>query len=203
MSMMASSASETPASDGAMPEEASRDAISRRTLLKVGGGTLGLAALGTALGHAVAAATGPGASTGEAAVAANADKFMSASRLLIQHRLSPETGARMAALLRPILPSLDADLDVILRTAHEKNAQTVEDFFDALPEGQVRDTAHRIIFGWYAGVVDEKPDAEVFAYEEALMYQPTKDAIAIPTYSLNVPEHWTKINPALSAMPEF
>jgi hypothetical protein len=46
----------------------------------------------------------------------------------------------------------------------------VEDFFDALPAGQVKDTAHQIIFGWYAGVVEKSPTAEAFTYEEALMY---------------------------------
>jgi hypothetical protein len=39
--------------------------------------------------------------------------------------------------------------------------------------------------------------------EEALMYQPTKDAIALPTYSFNGPDNWTEIDPPLSAMPEF
>jgi hypothetical protein len=40
-------------------------------------------------------------------------------------------------------------------------------------------------------------------YEEALMYQPTKDAVALPTYSFNGPNHWTDVDPPLSAMPEF
>jgi hypothetical protein len=72
-----------------------------------------------------------------------------------------------------------------------------------LPDGQVKDSAHQIIFGWYAGVVDESPTAEVFAYEQALMYQSTKDAVALPTYSFNGPDHWTDVDPPLSAMPEF
>jgi hypothetical protein len=76
-------------------------------------------------------------------------------------------------------------------------------FFDALPDGQVKDTARQIIFGWYAGVVDESPTAEVFAYEDALMYQPTKDAVALPTYSFNGPNHWTDVDPPLSAISEF
>jgi hypothetical protein len=46
--------------------------------------------------------------------------------------------------------------------------------------------------------VDESPTAEVFAYEEALMYQPTKDAVALPIYSFNGPNHWTDVDPPLS-----
>ena len=109
----------------------------------------------------------------------------------------------MAAILHTRIPTLDADLDTIIRTAKDKNAKVIEDFFDALPDGHVKDSAHQIIFGWYAGVVDESPTADVFAYEEALMYQPTKDAVALPTYSFNGPNHWTDVDPPLSAMPEF
>ena len=170
--------------------------ISRRTLVKAGATAVGLAAFGVSSQPTAQAA-------GEVAAALNGDKFMAASHFLIQHRLSPGVGARMAALLHTRIPTLDADLDVIIRTAKERNAKVVEDFFDALPDGQVKDTAHQIIFGWYAGVVDESPTAEVFAYEEALMYQPTKDAVALPTYSFNGPDHWTEVDPPLSAMPEF
>jgi hypothetical protein len=171
--------------------------LSRRELLNVSMlAVSGVAIAGTSIlriaqtADATVPATGP-------------DKFMLASSRLIQHQLSPGVGLRMAAILRQTIPSLDADLDVIIRVADEKRAKAVEEFFDALPEGQVKDTAHRIIFGWYAGVVDDSPTAEVLAYEEALMYQPTKDAIALPTYSFNGPDNWTEIDPPLSAMPEF
>src|SRR5262249_16731324 len=115
----------------------------------------------------------------------------------------PGVGARMASILDKRIPTLDADLDAIVAIATEKKAKIVEDFFDAIPEGHIKETAHQIIFGWYAGVVDVSPTAEVFAYEQALMYQPTRDAVAIPTYSFNGPDHWTEVDPPLSAMPEF
>src|SRR5262249_23302490 len=121
----------------------------------------------------------------------------------IQHRLSLDVGVRMAAILSAKIPTFAADLDSIINVASKKRAKSVEDFFDALPDGQVKETAHRIIFGWYAGVVDESPTAEVFAYEQALMYQPTRDAVPIPTYSFNGPNHWTQIDPPLSSMPDF
>jgi hypothetical protein len=189
------SANETAASQDAL----ATGRISRRTLLKTGALALGAAVLGVPLARA-AQASAAGA-TGDA-VAANAGKFMTASQLLIQHRLSPGVGERLAAMLHARIPTLDADLDAVIRVAREKNAKVVEDFFDALPD-PVKESAHQIIFGWYAGVVDESPHAEVFAYEEALMYQPTSDAVALPTYSLNGPNNWTDIDPPLSAMPDF
>jgi fructose 5-dehydrogenase small subunit len=130
------------------------------------------------------------------------DKFMAAPRCLIQHGLSSDVGARIVGILYAKIPTLDADLDAIISAAREKNSKVVEDFFDALFDGHVKESAHQIIFGWYAGVVDDSPTAEVFAYEEALMYQP-KDAVALPTYSFNGPNHWTDVDPPLSAMPEF
>jgi hypothetical protein len=167
-------------------------------LVKAGASAVGLAVFG-----ASSPPTAHAAGEVAAAAALNGDKFMAASHFLIQHQLSSGVGARMVAILHTRVPTLDEDLDVIIRTAKEKKAKVVEDFFDALPDGQVKDTAHQIIFGWYAGVVDENPTAEVFAYEQALMYQPTKDAVALPTYSFNGPDHWTDVDPTLSAMPEF
>ena len=172
--------------------------ISRRTLLKATASTLGLAVISSSM-QTMGQATGTVAKSS----AISAEKFMSASKCLIQHELSPDVGARMVAILSARIPTLDADLDAIIGTARERNSTVVEDFFEALPDGHVKDSAHQIIFGWYAGVVDESPSAEVFAYEEALMYQPTKDAMALPTYSFNGPDHWTDVDPPLSAMPEF
>jgi len=179
-------------------EKAQVAAISRRGLLTAGASAFGVAVLITPLLRIAASAAAV-----DATGAASAAKFMAASNLLIQHRLSPGVGVRLAAILGTGIPTLEADLDAIIRVAKEKDARTVEDFFDALPDGTVKETAHRIIFGWYAGVVDESPSAEVFAYEQALMYQPTMDAIALPTYSFNGPNHWTDIDPPLAAMPEF
>jgi fructose 5-dehydrogenase small subunit len=172
--------------------------ILRRTLLKAGATTLGVAVLGASMQKVM-----PAAGAVETAAAMSVDKFMAASRCLIQHGLSPDVGARMAGILYAKIPTLDADLDAIISTARQKNSKAVEDFFDALSDGHVKNSAHQIIFGWYAGVVDESPTAEVFAYEQALMYQPTKDAVALPTYSFNGPDHWTDVDPPLSAMPEF
>ena len=188
------SATDATASDGITQTEP----VLRRTLLMTGASALGVAVLGTSMQKVVQAAGAV-----EPAAAVNADKFMTASKCLIQHGLSPDVGARMARILYAKIPTLDADLDAIISTAREKNSKVVEDFFDALSDGHVKDSAHRIIFGWYAGAVDESPTAEIFAYEEALMYQPAKDAVALPTYSFDGPNHWTDIDPPLSAMPKF
>jgi fructose 5-dehydrogenase small subunit len=152
--------------------------ISRRTLVKTGASAVGLAVFGVS-SQSTAQAAGEVA----AAAALNGDKFMAASHFLIQHRLSPGVGGRMAAILHTRIPTLDADLDAIIRTAKEKNAKVVEDFFDALPDGQVKDTAHQIIFGWYAGVIDESSTAEVFAYASVQWLGPLNEYVGSATAS--------------------
>ena len=75
--------------------------------------------------------------------------------------------------------------DRLLAIARKKNARIVEDFFPDLPEGPLKETALAIISAWYLGVVTDAPDAEVFAYEYALMYQPTRDVMTIPSYAIS------------------
>ena len=129
----------------------------------------------------------------------SAAQFMKISLLLVPHRLNAEVGMRMGAL-NPLLPQ---QIDGLLSIARQKNARIVEDFFDDVPDGPLKETALAIISAWYLGVVTDAPDAEVFAYEYALMYQPTRDVMTIPSYAISGPNGWTAEAPPLSNMPEF
>ena len=129
----------------------------------------------------------------------SAAQFMEMSLLLVPHRLNAEVGKRMGAL-NPLLPQ---QIDGLLSIARQKNARIVEDFFDDVPDGPLKETALAIISAWYLGVVTDAPDAEVFAYEYALMYQPTRDVMTIPSYAISGPNGWTAEAPPLSNMPEF
>jgi hypothetical protein len=109
----------------------------------------------------------------------SAARFMEISLLLVPHRLNEEIGKRMGAAMGALNPSLSQQIDGLLSIAREKNARIVEDFFT------------------------DAPDAEVFAYEYALMYQPTRDVMTIPSYAISGPNGWTAEAPPLSNMPEF
>ena len=100
-------------------------------------------------------------------------------------------------------PSLSDHVTGLLAIAKAKNAKVVEDFFPDVPEGPLKETALSIISAWYLGVVSDAPDAEVFAYEYALMYQPTRDVMTIPSYAVSGPNGWTANAPPLGDMPEF
>lgn len=130
-------------------------------------------------------------------------KFMEVSSLLIDHHLDAEVGARMAAAMLRIHSAIEQDIGAILEIAKQRNAKIVEDFFPDIPDGRLKDTALAIISAWYTGVVDNSPDAEVFAFETALMYQPTRDVMTIPTYAISGPNGWNAEVPPLSDMPTF
>ena len=139
----------------------------------------------------------------DASTALPAPKFMEVSSLLIDHKLNSDVGARMAAAMSSIHPGIAQDVDQILEIARRKNAKIVEDFFPDLPEGRLKDTALAIIAAWYTGVVVDAPGSTVFAFELALMYQPTRDVMTIPSYAISGPNGWNASAPPLSDMPEF
>jgi hypothetical protein len=133
----------------------------------------------------------------------SAAQFMEISLLLVPHRLNAEVGKRMGAAMAALNPLLPQQIDGLLSIARQKNARIVEDFFGDVPDGLLKETALAIISAWYLGVVTDAPDAEVFAYEYALMYQPTRDVMTIPSYAISGPNGWSAEAPPLSNMPEF
>ena len=132
-----------------------------------------------------------------------AARFMEISLLLVPHRLNEDIGKRIGAAMGALNPSLPEHIDGLLAIARGKNARIVEDFFADVPDGPLKATALSIISAWYLGVVTDAPDAEVFAYEYALMYQPTRDVMTIPSYAISGPNGWTAEAPPLSDMPAF
>ncbi|MHC1479012.1 sugar dehydrogenase complex small subunit [Frateuria aurantia] len=130
-------------------------------------------------------------------------RFMQLSSLLVNHRLDPQIGLRMAAAMKAAQPELPMIADRLLKLAQAHGARVVEDFFPYIAEGTDKQAALGIIAAWYRGVLVDTPDAEVFTYEQALMYQPTADVMTIPSYAISGPNGWTSKAPPLSDMPEF
>ena len=132
------------------------------------------------------------------------DRFMQLSNLLIDHQLSPNVGARIAETASSQYKNFGQMLDAIIAIADKKQAARVEDFFADIPDGELKDFAHWVIFAWYSGCSSEKRDATVFTYEEALTFKTTSDVVTIPSYGLSGPNLWTRPNVPLSAaMPRF
>jgi fructose 5-dehydrogenase small subunit len=130
-------------------------------------------------------------------------RFMEISLLLIPHRLNQEVGRRIGAAMNTLNPSLSQQVADLLTIAKNKNAKIVEDFFPDVPEGPLKETALAIISAWYLGVIKDADEAEVFAFEYALMYQPTRDVMTIPSYAISGPNAWLSDPPPLESMPDF
>lgn len=130
-------------------------------------------------------------------------KFIEVSRLLVNHDLSPVVGARISAFAHTRYPNLDTMLGDIAGIAAAKDAVRVEDFFDDLPEGELRDLAHWIVSAWYTGSSSGDRDATLFTYEEALLYQPTIDMVPIPSFGFSAPNGWGNDLYPLTNLPRF
>lgn len=131
-------------------------------------------------------------------------QFMKLSTLLIQHQLNPAVGARIVDTASSEYKNLPEMVDAIIAIAEKKNAAQVEDFFADIPDGELKDFAHWVIFAWYSGSSSEKRNATVFTYEEALTFKTTSDVVTIPSYGISGPNLWTRPNLPLSApMPSF
>lgn len=128
---------------------------------------------------------------------------MQVSALLVNHRLDARVGARMAAAAAEKYPQYAEMMTSIIGIAKTKQARDVEDFFADIPDGPLREFAHWIIFAWYTGCSSPKKDAQVFAYETALTYQTTADAVAIPSYGFSGPNQWGRPIVPLTPMPSF
>jgi hypothetical protein len=53
-------------------------------------------------------------------------------------------------------------------------------------------TVGAIMRAWYLGLVGDMPHVQVVAYERALMFEPVKDVLTIPSYCRDVPFYWTQ-----------
>lgn len=49
-----------------------------------------------------------------------------------------------------------------------------------------------VMRAWYLGLVGEIPTVTVVAYERALMFDPVKDVLTIPSYCRDVPFYWAQ-----------
>jgi hypothetical protein len=130
-------------------------------------------------------------------------RFMRMSKLLINHQLLPDVGARIVAAAAGRYKDLPGILDAIIAIADRNHAAVVEDFFGDIPDGNLKDFAHWVILAWYSGCSSERADATVFTYEDALVFKTTADVVAIPSYCFSGSNGWSQTTVPLANMPKF
>jgi fructose 5-dehydrogenase small subunit len=177
--------------------------VAAGTLLGAGGWIAAIAASGNAV-----AATGPVAASvpvtgGGAPTAVPADtQFLTLSQTLTgRSPLDPilarrylnalsaqdtNFGTQFIALLKFVALSPETGPEVLAATLDRQNADL----------GKV---LHRIVSAWYTGVVGEGANAQVIAYQGALMFVAVEDVVMPPSYCRAAPFYWTAKPPQVTA----
>ncbi|WP_144631563.1 sugar dehydrogenase complex small subunit [Bordetella genomosp. 13] len=163
----------------------------RRALVKY---TIAWSVLGGALASVpmrrLMAAAPASAPVGAAAATPEAAAFLRASRFLTSKEVSPMLAQRCHDALKKRIPDLDQVAAAINELVADRQLHHMDDYL-AL-EGLDKDLdakAKDIVQALYLGVVGQDEKAELFAYEEALMYDPTRDVLVVPTYGRG-PNSW-------------
>jgi hypothetical protein len=165
--------------------------ISRRALVGVAAlaGTAfaigGLDVLGTSNAFA--------AQTGDASAAA----FLRLSEFVTGGKpLAAELAARYQAALSRHDAKFGDACAALQRYLAEAKPAHIDELLARPDLGEpLRKTVTDIVSAWYLGIVGTDADAELIAYADALMYRPTLDVLAIPSYG-GGPDSWGAKPPA-------
>lgn len=166
----------------------------RRLLLNSGISIIGLSLLPVLTGPASAVAS----------INPTLSGFMFFSRLATGHNNLDETiGGQLYAALSAKDAAFSENFDKLTEMVKSGGYPDVEALDAALTGNPLRDTLLSVIKAWYSGVVEEGTGATVYAFEKALMYQPARDVIVIPTFAFNGPDYWVTDPNPVSQMPQF
>jgi fructose 5-dehydrogenase small subunit len=115
--------------------------------------------------------------------------FMIVSRLVSDATLDPQTAQALYGALSK-KQDFDKNLEALAKLA-SASGMTIETLDAQLASPQqkaLRGTLNEIVSAWYLGIVDNK----TYAYHGALMYRPTADMLAPPSYTRAGPLWWAK-----------
>ncbi|QMV53920.1 sugar dehydrogenase complex small subunit [Ewingella americana] len=124
--------------------------------------------------------------------------FMSVSRVITPAELSPQTGAQLYKALHQSNSVLDPHLQALAKMIAATPGITIELLAEALKAGQHQDllkTLNSMVAAWYTGIVGNR----TYAYQTALMYQPTRDVLSPPSYTRGGPLNWANSQPPTDA----
>jgi hypothetical protein len=175
---------------------ADRSAMSRRRMLMLSG---------TSVMSVLVPSVMPGmAQPALAETPQGADDFIAFSRFATGHQtLDAEVGRSLFAALRVQNSAFSDQLSSLIKSVSQNGFTDVEGLEESLRGNPLHVTLLQIIRGWYSGVIEDGTNAKVYAFENALMYQPPRDVIVIPTYAHNGPNYWVAEPAPIEQMPQF
>jgi hypothetical protein len=133
--------------------------------------------------------------------AVSLDGFMRLSGFLIpNHRLDAELGK---ALYQAYPPGSDANrrLAALDRTIHRLAVAGPEALVAADDEDGVANAAIGLVRAWYLGRVGDGSQVALVAYEDALMFAPTRDVTPVPTFCSGEFGYWASVPPGAGLLP--
>lgn len=155
-------------------------------------------------GAAAAADTPEAGSIG----AIDAARFLSLSAILTDREtLNARAAARMLDAFNEQDAAFSGRAGALFRLARSQrsaapaNSDTAQWLLGVATPAGLHDTALQIVRAWYTGTVGHGPRQRLIAYAEALMYQPVKDALIVPTYCPNGPLWWVAAVPDVGIAP--
>jgi fructose 5-dehydrogenase small subunit len=122
------------------------------------------------------------------------DAFVALSRQLTgRTSLNPALGKRIYEALAQSDSAFAqnvAALNTWLKTHGGVPSDTVTAALQAA-DPRLAKAVGQVMRAWYLGLVGDMPKVKVVAYESALMFDPVKDVLTIPSYCRDVPFYWT------------
>ena len=159
--------------------------LSRRRFLTLGGVVAG-ASLATGFGLPLVA---------RAALTQTDAGFLKTSSFLTGHTLDANTAARFLAALSKLDGGFASRLADLQTAISQSGAPTMDAFL--AQEGHsaaVLATAKEIVSAWYLGVVGTGSNAVLITFYDALMFEPTRNYIYVPSYG-GGPDSWVPTPP--------
>lgn len=159
----------------------------RRALVK---GTIAWGVLGGVTSQLPMKAVWAAAPAEAVEIPAAVSAFQKVSVFLTSKAVSPSMASRAYDAIKKRMPDLDnvvASLDTLVKT---KQLGHMDDYLALQDVDKTLDTnAKDIVRALYLGIVGDDEKAELFAYEEAFMYDSTRAILVVPTYGRG-PDTW-------------
>ncbi len=122
------------------------------------------------------------------------DTFLGISRAITGRQdLDPILSSRLCAAMQATFPGYATTIQALASVT--ANGGQPHEILDRA--GDLKKAFLALNAAWYTGSVEDKMGAPMVSYYDALMYQPTKDGLPVPTYCYGRPGWWTEAPPAL------
>jgi len=179
------------------------DFLKRRDLLLLAAASFAVVSMPRWLQQASAQSTTATVATPKtpAANSRQQDDFYALSALLTANStLNPHTSARSYAALSAHVIEFEKESADLWQFAQAHQIKDVEALVAAVASHvALSKVLHQIVSVWYLGVVGEGAEGKVIAFEQALMFDPVRDAVVVPTYCRAAPGYWVTQPAALKA----